>query len=35
MDARREISLARASGRVSTRVAEGFVAFAHERIAAG
>lgn len=35
MDARREISLARASGRVPTRVAEGFVAFAHERIAAG
>ncbi len=35
MDARREISLARASGRVPTRVAEAFVGFARERIAAG
>ena len=35
MDARREISLARASGRVPSRVAEAFVGFARERIAAG
>ena len=35
MDARREISLARASGRVATRVAEAFVGFARERIASG
>lgn len=35
MDARREISLARASGRVPSRVAEAFVEFARERIAAG
>lgn len=34
MDARREISLARASGRVPSRVAEAFVGFARERIAA-
>ena len=32
IDARREISLARASGRVATRVAEAFVAFARERL---
>jgi DNA-binding transcriptional LysR family regulator len=31
MDARREISLARASGRAPTRAAEAFVAFVHER----
>ena len=33
MDARRDISLARGSNRVPTRVAEAFVAFAHERVA--
>jgi DNA-binding transcriptional LysR family regulator len=33
MDARREISLVRATNRVSTRVADGFVAFARDRIA--
>ena len=32
MDARREISLARATGRVSTRVAEAFVGFSRERL---
>ncbi len=31
MDAQREISLARSAGRVATRVAEAFVAFARER----
>jgi LysR family transcriptional regulator, transcriptional activator of the cysJI operon len=33
-DVRREISLVRGTGRVPTRVAEAFVAFAHERLAA-
>jgi DNA-binding transcriptional LysR family regulator len=33
IDARREISLARGTGRVPTRVAEAFVAFARERVA--
>jgi DNA-binding transcriptional LysR family regulator len=32
IDARREISLARGTGRVPTRVAEAFVAFARERV---
>jgi DNA-binding transcriptional LysR family regulator len=32
VDARREISLARATGRVGSRVAEAFVAFARERL---
>jgi DNA-binding transcriptional LysR family regulator len=32
VDVRREISLARATGRVPTRVAEAFVAFARERL---
>jgi DNA-binding transcriptional LysR family regulator len=32
-DVRREISLVRGTGRVPTRVAEAFVAFAHERLA--
>jgi DNA-binding transcriptional LysR family regulator len=32
IDARREISLARATGRVPTRVADAFVAFARERL---
>jgi DNA-binding transcriptional LysR family regulator len=32
MDATREISLVRATGRVSTRAAEGFLAFARERL---
>ncbi|HEU0336983.1 MAG TPA: selenium metabolism-associated LysR family transcriptional regulator [Gaiellaceae bacterium] len=33
MDARREISLVRATNRVATRAADGFVAFARDRIA--
>jgi DNA-binding transcriptional LysR family regulator len=33
MDARREISLVRAAGRVSSRVGDAFVAFARDRIA--
>jgi DNA-binding transcriptional LysR family regulator len=33
IDARREISLARGTGRAPTRVAEAFVAFARDRIA--
>jgi DNA-binding transcriptional LysR family regulator len=33
-DVRREISLVRGTGRVPTRVADAFVAFAHERLAA-
>ncbi len=32
MDARREISLARGTGRVPTRAAQAFVAFARERL---
>ncbi len=32
MDARREISLARATGRVATRVADAFVAFSRDRL---
>lgn len=32
MDARREISLARAAGRLPTRAAEAFAAFAHEQV---
>jgi hypothetical protein len=34
MDARRAISLARATGRAQSRVADAFAAFAQERIAA-
>jgi DNA-binding transcriptional LysR family regulator len=34
MDARREISLARGTGRVQTRVADAFASFARERVAA-
>jgi len=33
LDAKREISLARAAGRSATRVADAFVAFAHDRLA--
>ncbi len=33
IDVRREISLARATGRVATRVADAFVTFARERLA--
>jgi hypothetical protein len=33
MDARREISLVRATNRVATRAADAFVAFARDRIA--
>jgi hypothetical protein len=33
MDGRREISIARGTGRVSTRVADAFVGFARERAA--
>jgi hypothetical protein len=32
LEASREISLVRAGGRVSTRVADAFVAFARERL---